>query len=122
MESNFDVSDYENGNVGCDSGHLDSGLAHLRSLNEDEMSADWFNFQVKLWNFRISRVFEVFFMKKNLQEAVSNLQALEEDLTDSHRNVIGNMKQWVKDDSQLLEVTNKVDYDQDCKFLDFIFI
>jgi len=46
-QCSLDVSDFENGNVGNNASHLGSGLAHLRSLNEDEMSADWFNFQVQ---------------------------------------------------------------------------
>ena len=69
----------------------DSDLAQLRSLNEGELSADWYNFQ----------------------EIISHLQALEEDLVESHRTVIDGMQQWVQDDANLLSMTNAVDYDQD---------
>ena len=48
-----------------------------------------------------------------LQEAVTHLQALEEDLVDSHRNMILHMQQWANDDASLLAVTNEVDYDQE---------
>ena len=43
----------------------------------------------------------------------SHLQALEEDLVESHRTVIDGMQQWVQDDANLLSMTNAVDYDQD---------
>jgi kinesin family protein 2/24 len=69
----------------------DSDLAQLRSLNEGELSADWYNFQ----------------------EAISHLQTLEEELVESHRTTIVGMQQWTKDDLSLLNMTNEVDYDQD---------
>merc|ERR1719510_1111117 len=69
----------------------DSDLAQLRSLNEGELSADWYNFQ----------------------EAISHLQALEDELVESHRSSIQNMLRWTKDDAALLAMTNEVDYDQD---------
>merc|ERR1712038_1156005 len=69
----------------------DSDLAQLRSLNEGELSADWYNFQ----------------------EAISHLQLLEEELVESHRSTIVGMQQWTKDDLSLLNMTNEVDYDQD---------
>jgi len=69
----------------------DSDLAQLRSLNEGELSADWYNFQ----------------------EAISHLQALEDELVESHRATIQNMLKWTKDDASLLAMTNEVDYDQD---------
>jgi kinesin family protein 2/24 len=69
----------------------DSDLAQLRSLNDTELSADWYNFQ----------------------EAVSHLQALEEDLVDSHRSLIVSTQQWTNDAAELLATTNEVDYDQD---------
>lgn len=69
----------------------DSDLAQLRSLNEGELSADWYNFQ----------------------EAISHLQQLEEELVESHRSAIVGMQQWTKDDLGLLNMTNEVDYDQD---------
>merc|ERR1712079_345938 len=71
----------------------DSDLAQLRSLNEGELSADWYNFQ----------------------EAISHLQALEDELVESHRSSIQNMLRWTKDDAALLAMTNEVDYDQDGK-------
>merc|ERR1712179_766676 len=69
----------------------DSDLAQLRSLNEGELSADWYNFQ----------------------EAISHLQALEDELVEAHRATIQNMLKWTKDDLSLLNMTNEVDYDQD---------
>merc|ERR1712110_309821 len=69
----------------------DSDLAQLRLLNEGELSADWYNFQ----------------------EAISHLQALEDELVESHRSSIQNMLRWTKDDAALLAMTNEVDYDQD---------
>lgn len=69
----------------------DSDLAQLRSLNEGELSADWYNFQ----------------------EAITHLQAMEEDLVESHHATIENMQRWVQEDSALLNMTNEVDYDQD---------
>merc|ERR1719460_1778201 len=69
----------------------DSDLAQLRSMNEGELSADWYNFQ----------------------EAITHLQEMEEDLVDTHHNVIQTMQNWVQDDSQLISMTQEVDYDQD---------
>merc|ERR1719189_2340804 len=69
----------------------DSDLAQLRSLNEGELSADWYNFQ----------------------EAISPLQALEDELVEAHRATIQNMLKWTKEDASLLAMTNEVDYDQD---------
>ncbi|XP_059098841.1 serine-rich adhesin for platelets-like isoform X1 [Tigriopus californicus] len=69
----------------------DSDLAQLRSMNEGELSADWYNFQ----------------------EVISHLQGLEDDLVESHRNVIDSMQKWYQEDSSLLALTNEVDYDQD---------
>lgn len=71
----------------------DSDLAQLRSMNEGELSADWYNFQ----------------------EVISHLQGLEDDLVESHRNVIDSMQKWYQEDSSLLAMTNEVDYDQDGK-------
>ena len=50
----------------------DSDLAQLRSMNEGELSADWYNFQ----------------------EIITHLQGLEDDLVESHRGVIDNMQKW----------------------------
>ena len=41
---------------------------------------------------------------------------MEEDLVESHHNVIQNMQQWVQEDSQLIAMTQEVDYDQDSEF------
>ena len=41
---------------------------------------------------------------------------MEEDLVDTHHNVIQTMQTWVQDDSQLISMTQEVDYDQDGKF------
>jgi len=49
----------------------------------------------------------------NFQEAISHLQALEDELVESHRSSIQNMLRWTKDDAALLAMTNEVDYDQD---------
>ncbi len=95
----------------------DSDLAQLRSMNEGELSADWYNFQVRLPNeallvFDVTLTMPDFFFFL-LQEIISHLQALEEDLVESHRTVIDNMQHWVQEDSSLLAMTNEVDYDQD---------
>ena len=75
----------------CDSNSNQSGLAELRNLNGGEWSQDWFGFQ----------------------ESVAQLQQMEEELVETHRNVLEDMKVWSKQDSTLLELTNQVDYDQD---------
>ena len=38
---------------------------------------------------------------------------MEEDLVDTHHNVIQTMQNWVQEDSQLISMTQEVDYDQD---------
>ena len=48
-----------------------------------------------------------------LQEAITHLQEMEEDLVDTHHNVIQTMQNWVQEDSQLISMTQEVDYDQD---------
>lgn len=93
----------------------DSDLAQLRSLNEGELSADWYNFQVSLANLPCVCLFYFKTMLLVLQEIITHLQALEEDLVESHRGVIDNMQQWVEHDAHLLSMTNAVDYDQDGK-------
>merc|ERR1719334_1872678 len=75
----------------CDNNCNQSGLAELRNLNVGECSQDWFGFQ----------------------ESVARLQALEEELVETHRNVLEDIKVWSKQDSTLLQLTNQVDYDQD---------
>ncbi len=42
---------------------------------------------------------------------------MEEDLVESHHNVIQNLQQWVQEDSQLIAMTHEVDYDQDGKLM-----
>jgi len=69
----------------------DSDLAQLRSLNDGECSADWYNFQ----------------------ESVAHLQALEEEVVESHKNLLDSMEHWIQQDASLLAMTNEVDYDQD---------
>lgn len=60
-------------------------------LQEGEISADLFTFH----------------------EAVSQLQLLEEEVLDSHANVVELGPQWTELDHALLAMTNDVDYDQD---------
>merc|ERR1719427_1805054 len=69
----------------------DSDLAQLRSLNDGECSADWYNFQ----------------------ESVAHLQLLEEEVVESHRNLLDSMETWIQQDASLIAMTNDVDYDQD---------
>jgi len=69
----------------------DSDLAQLRSLNDGECSADWYNFQ----------------------ESVAHLQLLEEEVVESHKNLVDSMEHWKIQDDSLLAMTNEVDYDQD---------
>ena len=74
-----------------DSVREDSDLAQLRSLNDGECSADWYNFQ----------------------ESLAQLQVLEEEVVDSHKKLLGSLENWVQQDATLLTMTNEVDYDQD---------
>ena len=74
-----------------DSVREDSDLAQLRSLNDGECSADWYNFQ----------------------ESLAQLQVLEEDVVDSHKKLLTGLENWVQQDAILLTMTNEVDYDQD---------
>ena len=69
----------------------DSDLAQLRSLNDGECSADWYQFQ----------------------ESVAHLQLLEEEVVESHKNILDSMEHWLQQDASLLAKTNEVDYDQD---------
>ena len=68
-------------------------LLFFRSLNDGECSADWYNFQ----------------------ESVAHLQLLEEEVVESHKNLVDNMLLWAKQDQSLLAMSNEVDYDQDGK-------
>jgi len=69
----------------------DSDLAQLRCLNDGECSADWYNFQ----------------------ESVAHLQLLEEEVVESHRNLLDSMESWIQQDASLIAMANEVDYDQD---------
>merc|ERR1712141_899728 len=69
----------------------DADLAQIRSLNEAELSADWYSFQ----------------------EAITRLQILEEELVESHRSTVDGMEQWTNDSLSLINITNEIDYDQD---------
>ena len=71
----------------------DSDLAQLRSLNDGECSADWYQFQ----------------------ESVAHLQLLEEEVVETHKNLLDSMEHWMQQDTSLLAMTNEVDYDQDGK-------
>ena len=54
-------------------------------------------------------------LMSEFQEAITHLQEMEEDLVDTHHNVIQTMQNWVQEDSQLISMTQEVDYDQDGK-------
>merc|ERR1719447_1380643 len=69
----------------------DSDLAQLRSLNDGECSADWYQFQ----------------------ESVAQLQLLEEEVVETHKTILDSMEHWLQQDASLLAMTNEVDYDQD---------
>ena len=94
--SDYDIEDVQEQEVSSSdsSRREDSDLAQLRSLNDGECSADWYYFQ----------------------ESLAQLQVLEEEVVDSHRKLLDNLDNWVRQDSALLEMTNDVDYDQDGKF------
>lgn len=70
---------------------IEDDLAQLRSLNACELSADLYNFH----------------------EAVSHLQAMEEEVLDLHKSSVEKMAQWRQVDLSLLQMTNEVDYDVD---------
>ena len=78
----------------------DSDLAQLRSLNDGECSADWYQFQ----------------------ESVAHLQLLEEEVVETHKNILDSMEHWLQQDASLLAMTNEVDYDQDGEFASIVFI
>merc|ERR1712038_882857 len=65
----------------------DSDLAQLRSLNDGECSADWYQFQ----------------------ESVAHLQLLEEEVVETHKNILDSMEHWLQQDASLLAMTNEVD-------------
>jgi hypothetical protein len=66
-------------------------IPSFRSLNDGECSADWYNFQ----------------------ESVAHLQLLEEEVLESHKNLVDSMEHWMNQDISLLAMSNEVDYDQD---------
>lgn len=43
------------------------------------------------------------------------LQILEEEVVESHSNLLISMENWLQQDAGLLAMTNEVDYDQDGK-------
>ena len=89
-----DIQDIQEQEVSSsDSIREDSDLAQIRSLNDGECSADWYNFQ----------------------ESLAQLQVLEEEVVDSHKKLLGSLENWVQQDATLLSMTNEVDYDQDGK-------
>ena len=40
-------------------------------------------------------------------------QLLEEEVVETHKNLLDNMEHWLQQDASLLAMTNEVDYDQD---------
>ena len=72
-----------------------SKLISIFSLNDGECSADWYQFQ----------------------ESVAHLQLLEEEVVESHKNLLDSREHWIQQDASLLAMTNEVDYDQDGKFI-----
>ena len=46
-----------------------------------------------------------------------HLQLLEEEVVESHKNLLDSMEHWIQQDASLLAMTNEVDYDQDGKNL-----
>ena len=42
-----------------------------------------------------------------------HVQALEEEVVESHKNLVDSMEHWIQQDASLLAMTNEVDYDQD---------
>ncbi|CAK1540347.1 unnamed protein product [Leptosia nina] len=66
-------------------------LAHLRSLNEGDMSAEMYTFH----------------------EAIDELQRAEEEVLDNHKAISDYMQHALQRCNQLLSITRDVDYDQD---------
>jgi hypothetical protein len=44
---------------------------------------------------------------------VAHLQLLEEEVLESHKNLVDSMEHWMNQDISLLAMSNEVDYDQD---------
>ncbi|XP_045523976.1 kinesin-like protein Klp10A isoform X2 [Pieris brassicae] len=70
-------------------------LAHLRSLNEGDMSAEMYNFH----------------------EAIDELQRAEEEVLDNHKAISDYMQHTLQRCNQLLGITRDVDYDQDGTYM-----
>lgn len=70
---------------------LKDDLRQLRSLNEHELSADLITFH----------------------QAVSQLQLMEEELLETHKQVVDQARHWLEIDDNLVQHTNAVDYDQE---------
>ena len=47
-----------------------------------------------------------------------SFQLLEEEVVESHKNLLDSMEHWIQQDASLLAMTNEVDYDQDGKKMD----
>ena len=43
-------------------------------------------------------------------------QLLEEEVVETHKNLLDNMEHWLQQDASLLAMTNEVDYDQDGEY------
>ena len=43
-------------------------------------------------------------------------QLLEEEVVETHKNLLDNMEHWLQQDASLLAMTNEVDYDQDGQY------
>ena len=94
----------------CNSFHPeDSDLAQLRSLNDGECSADWYQFQESVAHLQVG-----FIIILSLSLSLSlSYQLLEEEVVETHKNLLDNMEHWLQQDASLLAMTNEVDYDQD---------
>ena len=92
-----------------------------RSLNDGECSADWYNFQESVAHLQVL-IFYIFSSSEHnpckLLFCFSDpfLQVLEEDVVESHKNLVDSMEHWIQQDASLLAMTNEVDYDQDGEF------
>ena len=52
----------------------------------------------------------------DLRISDQSFQVLEEDVVESHKNLVDSMEHWIQQDASLLAMTNEVDYDQDGEF------
>ena len=89
----------------------DSDLAQLRSLNDGECSADWYQFQESVAHLQVMMMMIVMMMIIIIM--FSSPQLLEEEVVETHKNLLDNMEHWLQQDASLLAMTNEVDYDQD---------